>query len=527
MIMTLEKKVVTLSPNIGNDIRNTIQNAYYIYSLTNSKTGLVELAVILGETEKGWLSQILHNSFANSLSQFFDLINHLQDTVAGVFVDKLHRFRKIRNKVKSSSPITNDEFEDAFNIFLEFAEWFYEKYHNMKSIYDDTYYRRELGKNEYIAERFKVLKCLGKHETHNTYLVKDNNSSRDKVFLAKVPFVLNARYNAFVQNEKRNHVLVQEHPNIGRLYSSYPIKPVGEVLIYEYIEGRNLEEWMHVHYDDDKMLVDFLYIMGIVLSGLEHIHKRNFVHGFIKPSNIIITPSDGVKITGFEYCSAVGTAFDFYELFIQKNDAYKDPKLKERHKNIDTYAMGMVMHEILKDKSIPDIVKGFIERACNCDPLLRYSNATVMKEYWGHIFKHIRYDSQIVLTPPKKVGLISCSRRKKEYSCLARELYSESERFVQALHYVEDPKNGYDKNFIVSGRHGLVELDSFLSPYDCDLREFPLSVQAAWARFIVQLLIREGIDENTLVIVHADDLYKTLLISALLERDIPVEEGIY
>lgn len=527
IIESLDRKIVELSPCIGKETFNAIQNAYYLYALTNSKTGLVELAVILGETDNGWLPHVAGKSCRNSLSQLFDLINLLKETDCENFVDKLHRFRMIRNKIKTSTPIKKEEFEEAFVIFLEFAEWYYTKYHGVKSIYDDSHYKRVLQKGEYIAERFRVIEHLGGSDTHKTYKVQDDESSREKYFVAKIPFVLHGRFKSFLHNEKKNRVLCHEHPNIVRYYSSHPISPRGEVLIYEYIEGKNLMEWANSRKADDKFLADFLYIIGSVLNGLESIHRRNLTHGYIQPSNIIITSNDTVKISGFEYCEAVGVPFDTYEAFFQKNNCYSDSKLKERRKDMDIYALGAIMRQILGVRLIPGAVSSFIEKACSSNASNRYYDAIAMKEEWGQIYKHVRYNNPEYIVKSRKIALISCSRRKKAYPCSARELYSESERFVNALHYVESPENGYDRNYIVSGRYGLVNLDSFLPPYDCDLREFPLSAQAAWARFIVQLLIREGVSEECIVVVHADDLYKTLLISALLERDIQVEEGVY
>jgi len=113
----------------------------------------------------------------------------------------------------------------------------------------------------------------------------------------------------------------------------------------------------------------------------------------------------------------------------------------------------------------------------------------------------------------KKVGLLSCTRRKKDYYCSAAGLYSESDNFRW---YHDYAKRNYDINYIVSARHGLVALDQILKPYDRNLADFTDQEKRAWAIFIAANLRLEGVTTDDLIFIHADPLYTEYLSDILM-----------
>src|SRR5208337_1997791 len=71
--------------------------------------------------------------------------------------------------------------------------------------------------------------------------------------------------------------------------------------------------------------------------------------------------------------------------------------------------------------------------------------------------------------PGTRIGLISCTKRKKDYVCTARELYSESPNFNWWLSFAEE---NYARTYVISAKHGLVELTQILHPYERRLDEY-------------------------------------------------------
>ncbi len=115
-------------------------------------------------------------------------------------------------------------------------------------------------------------------------------------------------------------------------------------------------------------------------------------------------------------------------------------------------------------------------------------------------------------TQAKLIGLISCTNHKKKCPCTARELYSESVSFPKHLAFAEDK---YDRVYVVSSKHGLVELNQLLSPYDLSLTEYTAEERAAWAKFIAARLRLEGVTTDDTVYIHASDVYAAPLRDAL------------
>ncbi|HKM13746.1 MAG TPA: hypothetical protein VJY42_02345 [Candidatus Methanomethylophilaceae archaeon] len=70
-----------------------------------------------------------------------------------------------------------------------------------------------------------------------------------------------------------------------------------------------------------------------------------------------------------------------------------------------------------------------------------------------------------------KIGFNSCSKAKKDYTCPAREMYSESNLFRRLLEYGETI---CDKIFILSAKQGLIELNNVIEPYDETLTNKPV-----------------------------------------------------
>jgi tetratricopeptide (TPR) repeat protein len=126
-------------------------------------------------------------------------------------------------------------------------------------------------------------------------------------------------------------------------------------------------------------------------------------------------------------------------------------------------------------------------------------------------------------SPPSQegrvVGLISCTKSKKRYPCTARELYSESPNFVAHLGYAE---KHYEKTYVVSARHGLVELTQILNWYDRSLDQLQDDERVAWAKFVAACLRLENISADDTVAVHANRLYQKHLSDALAQCGVTV-----
>ncbi len=113
------------------------------------------------------------------------------------------------------------------------------------------------------------------------------------------------------------------HPNIVHIIGKEIDPVVGPCIVMEYIDGRNLNDYLreggrlrHVH----KIILQ-------ILAGLEYMHNKQVIHRDLKQENILITRrGDNVKIIDFGLSDT--ESFDFYKS-ISGNSNHMVPEVYE------------------------------------------------------------------------------------------------------------------------------------------------------------------------------------------------------
>lgn len=119
-----------------------------------------------------------------------------------------------------------------------------------------------------------------------------------------------------------------------------------------------------------------------------------------------------------------------------------------------------------------------------------------------------------------KIGLISCTKKKKSYSCEAEELYSKSSLFRYALKYC---KKHYDKVYILSAKYGLINLHQKIEPYDKTLNTMNKKERKEWAEKTASQL-KKKIKKEDILYFHAGKNYREFLIPLLdNQKKIPLK----
>lgn len=119
-----------------------------------------------------------------------------------------------------------------------------------------------------------------------------------------------------------------------------------------------------------------------------------------------------------------------------------------------------------------------------------------------------------------KIGLISCSKAKKDYLCPAEEMYSESNSFRLSLEYA---KKICDEVFILSAKHGLLDLEDTIQPYDETLVDKPIAERRKWAEKVIsKLKDRTDLEKDDFIILAGQKYYEFLL-DYLKKYQLPLE----
>jgi len=104
------------------------------------------------------------------------------------------------------------------------------------------------------------------------------------------------------------------------------------------------------------------------------------------------------------------------------------------------------------------------------------------------------------------IGLVSCTKKKQDHPCPARELYAASALFRKARAYCE---RHYDAWYILSAKYGLVHPDQVLEPYDVTLKRMPMADRRAWGRRVSEQLWQLG--DSHIFYAHAGKEYLAYL----------------
>lgn len=115
-----------------------------------------------------------------------------------------------------------------------------------------------------------------------------------------------------------------------------------------------------------------------------------------------------------------------------------------------------------------------------------------------------------------EIGLVSCTKTKRNEPTTPRELYAPSTLFTKAQQYCE---GNHDEWYVLSAEHHLLHPDgSAIDPYDTTLTDATTVKKREWAANVYEDMEAEGLLQTGATLVfHAGKAYYEELLP-LLER---------
>ena len=119
-----------------------------------------------------------------------------------------------------------------------------------------------------------------------------------------------------------------------------------------------------------------------------------------------------------------------------------------------------------------------------------------------------------------KIAIISCSARKLNFACSAKEMYSPSSTFSLSLEYA---KKFADQIFILSAKYGLIDPNMEIVPYNLNLAALSKQERINWAERVIEELQKVSDIENDHFTLLAGKNYYQLLIQKINNYSLPLE----
>ena len=198
----------------------------------------------------------------------------------------------------------------------------------------------------FISDTIQIVQPIKAGGTSNLYLGIDMAYGNAVVIKELKPGFFKSEFVRAKFLEEANRYLYLSHPNIVKL-KDFIDKGDTQYLVMEYIEGNDLSDYVS-KISGPLPLYNIALLMNEVLSALSYVHKKDLVHLDIKPSNIMLTTDDRVKLIdfGIAHDRTVGNLQN-----IMGSPYYMSPEQLKEGADIDhrsdIYSLGITIFELM------------------------------------------------------------------------------------------------------------------------------------------------------------------------------------
>ncbi len=208
---------------------------------------------------------------------------------------------------------------------------------------------------------FRLLELLGEGGMGVVYLAEQESPVHRRVALKMIRFGLQTPEVAARFERERQALARMNHPAVAEIFASGTTDAGRPWFAMEYVPGPPITQYC----DAERLsLAERLELFRRVCDGVQHAHQRGVMHRDLKPTNVLVTASDGValpKIIDFgvaqavagvlgspDYRTTLGRAVGTY-LFMSPEQA--DPERPDVDTRTDVFALGVLLYELLTGAS--------------------------------------------------------------------------------------------------------------------------------------------------------------------------------
>jgi eukaryotic-like serine/threonine-protein kinase len=281
-----------------------------------------------------------------------------------------------------------------------------------------------------LQNRYEVRERLATGTFFFTHRGHDRETGRSvAIKILKPEFAGDSEFTSRLLAETRSAETLR-HPNIAHVYDVWRERGT-VVIVTEWVRGINLKERIgRVAPFPTAVATD---ITVACAEALNYAHQSGFIHGDLRPENIIITPDGRVKITDFGVSGAVAESSRLQLSALPSAAYYLAPEVAQGRpadRRTDVYSLGCILHEMLagevpfnadtplavavrhlndpppslraSNPSVPITIEGMTLKCIQKEPIQRYTSMEALLVDLHQVREALQNDRPLTWTPLKR-----------------------------------------------------------------------------------------------------------------------------
>lgn len=197
---------------------------------------------------------------------------------------------------------------------------------------------------------YRIVEKLGVGAQSRIFRARCMRTGKD--YSVKIVKVINPEDASFIDLLRAEHSIGSaiDHPTIRKVYElrmlRHRLRVRGAILFMEYVDGPSLGDKKF-----NRPLPEILRIFRDVATGVQAMHQAGYVHADLKPTNILVSSDDQVKLIDLGQSAALNEA----KPRVQGTIDYMAPEQVQRKvldEKTDVFGLGATLHKVLTGQPI-------------------------------------------------------------------------------------------------------------------------------------------------------------------------------
>lgn len=198
-----------------------------------------------------------------------------------------------------------------------------------------------------LKHRYEVIEKIGDGNLFAVYRCDDKIDDRQVAVKVLLPQYASNRMFAERLLVEAQAMIGLQHPGIVEVYDC------GEeggtyYIVVEYVRGVDLKE--RIRRNAPFSLTTVVDVGLAVCDVLDYAHRRGFMHGDLRPGNILVSPEGQIKLADFWVSNAIASAQTLRTNAMMRSVHYMAPEIAEGKPATpasDVYSVGIILFELL------------------------------------------------------------------------------------------------------------------------------------------------------------------------------------